>query len=205
MNATSLPLKHIFDKMNSICTMPPKFELELLHSIERVEIPKNHVLLERGQICDYYYYIEKGILSCHEWDDDGIKEYCTWLMFEGNIATSILSFNARVPSVDTIRAQERCILHLLPWKAVDSFTRGSRQFGFIRQTLTNEYYLQFSKMDAQRIRPPEQFFQYLENLYGDNFYRVPARIMASHLGISETTYYEIKKNFGRDARNKAKR
>ncbi|HEV2481761.1 MAG TPA: hypothetical protein VGS79_18970 [Puia sp.] len=191
--------------MNKICAMPPKFELELLHSIERIEIPKNRVLLERGQICDHYYYIEKGILSCHELDDAGGKEYCTWLMFPGSIATSILSFNERVPSIDIIRTEEKSVLHLLPWKNVDRFTRQSRQFAFIRQELTNKYYLQFSKMDAQRLRPPEQFFQYLETLYGDDFYRVPGKIMASHMGISETTFYEIKKNFGRDHRNKGKR
>jgi hypothetical protein len=200
----TLPLKHIIDKMNGICRMPPRFELELMHSIERIEIPKNYVLLERGQICDHYYYIEKGILSCHELDDAGLKEYCTWLMFPGDIATSILSFNERVPSVDSIRAAKKCILHLLPWKAVDRFTRQSREFAYIRQTLTNKYYLRFSEMGAMRLRPAEQFFQYLETLYGDDFYRVPVRIMATHLGISETTYYEIKKNFGRDVRKNGK-
>lgn len=199
----TLPLKHIIGEMNKICAMPAKFELELMHSIERIDVPKNHVLLDRGQICDYYYYVEKGILSCHEWGDTN-KEYCTWLMFPGDIATSILSFNTRVPSEDTIRTVEETTLHLLPWKAVDRFTLRSRQFALIRQVLTNKYLLLFSRINAQRLRPPEQRYQFLETLYGDNFYRVPARIMASHIGISETTFFEIKKNFGRDARKNGK-
>jgi hypothetical protein len=200
----TLPLKHIIGEMNKIIAMPAKFQLELLHSIERIEIPKNHVLLERGKICDYYYYVEKGILSCHEWDDANNKDYCTWLMFAGNIATSILSFNCRVPSVDTIRAVERSILHLLRWQDVDRYTRQSREFAYIRQELTNQYYLQISKIDALRLRPPEQLFQYLKTLYGENFNRVPNKTMASHMGISEASFYDIKKKFGGDNRKKGR-
>lgn len=185
--------------------MPAKFQLELLDCIERKEIRKNEVLLERGELCNFYYYIEKGILSCHEWEEAGSKEYCTWLMFEGNIATSIISFNDRVPASDTIRPIEDSILHLLRWEHVDRFTRGSRNFAFIRQELTNKYYLHMSNISAQRLRPPELFYQYLETLYGDNFYRVPGRIMASHMGISESSFYEIKKKFGRDNLKKVKR
>jgi len=201
----TLPLKHIIGEMNKISAMPAIFQLELMNCIERIEISKNEVLLERGQLCDYYYYIEKGILSCHEWDDAGSKEYCTWLMFEGNIATSILSFNNRVLSMDAIRPIEDSVLHLLRWEHVDRFTRESRAFALIRQELTNRYYLHMSNISAQRLRPPELFYQYLENLYGDNFYRIPGKIMASHIGISESSFYEIKKKFGRNNRKEAKR
>ena len=178
--------------MNDICPMPGKFQLLLHQSIVRLEVPKNKVLLRPGQLCDHYYYIEKGILSCHEQEDD--KEYCNWLMFPGNIATAVESFNKRVPSRETIRAATGCILHLLSWKHVQEFTDKQRAFARIRQVITDDYHLQAREMDNRRKRPPEEFYEYLKELYGENFPLIPRKLLAAHMGISEATLYEIIKN-----------
>jgi Cyclic nucleotide-binding domain len=198
----TLPLKHIIDEMNRISFMPEKFQLQLMHSIVRMELPKDQLLLERGQQCDYLYYIEKGILSCHEWDDDNEKEYYTWLMFPGDIATSVESFNSRVPSVDTIRTVTHCTLHALSWKHVEQYTIASREFGYIRQRLTDKYHFQGRNIDAQRKRPPEQFYEFLKNLWPEHFDSIPNKVMASFMGISEALFYKIEKNNKRGSSKK---
>lgn len=188
----TLPLKHIFDKMNGISLMPEKLENLLLKHIEHVALPKNHTLLHFGQICNHYYYIEKGILSCHQLEEN--KEYCTWLMFPGDIATAVDSFNNRVASTETIRTATDCILHLLSWKHVEEFTDEYRAFAKIRQVLTDYYHWQGREMDVRRKRPHEIFYEYLKDVYGKKFNLIPRKLLAAHMGISETLLYEIIKN-----------
>ena len=189
----TLPLKHIIGKMNDICQMCGDLELLLLKSIVRTEIPKNHVLLEPGQLCDFYYYIEKGILSCHEWKDD--KEYIPWLMFPGDIATSVESFNYRVPSQETIRSQTNCTLHLLSWKHADDFRHKYRAFADIRDYLSNQYALLAWNMGAECKRPPEKFYEFLKEMHGEQIDQLSRKLLATYMGISEASLYNIIKNY----------
>jgi CRP-like cAMP-binding protein len=177
--------------MNDLCTMPAELESLLFKITERMEVPRNHVLIKPGQVCDHLYYIEKGILSCHE-KEKGKKIY-TWLMQQGDIATSVESFNFRLPSRDTIESITDCILHTLSWKGVKSLTKSYPEFGDIRQQLTDKYHLQAREVDAQRRREPEQFYQYLKSIYGANLDLIPDKILASYMGISVATLYRHKK------------
>jgi len=188
----TLPLKHIFDKMNGICAMPERFQLQLMHSIVRLELPGNYVLHDRGQVCDHLYYIEKGILSCHELIEG--KEYCSWLMFPGDIATAVESFKLRTPSKDIIRTVIPCTLHLLSWKDTTDFSRQEPSFGAIRQDLTDYYHWQARELDTQRKRPPEEFFQHLKKLFGEHFHLLPRKLLAAYMGISEPALYKLLKN-----------
>lgn len=183
--------------MNRICEMPERFQLQMMHSIERLELPKNQVLLQRGQICDYLYYIEQGILSCHELIDK--KEYCSWLMFPGDIATAVESFRNRTPSNDLIYTPSGCVLHLLSWKNTIDFTREEPSFSAIRQDFTDYYHWQAREMDTQRKRPPEDFYRHLRALHGDLLDLLPRKLLASFMGISEQSLYNIIKN-GRNKR-----
>lgn len=188
----ALPLKHILEKMNGICGMPDKLQLQLLHSIDRAEFPKNHVLLRPGDICEYLYYIEHGMLSSHEVDDD--KEYCNWMMFPGDIATAVQSFNYRIPSNEIVRTVHPSTLHLLSYQHLEQFTSDFTEFGNIRQRLTDQYHLQARTMDVKRKRPPEQFYEYLREAYAEHFHLIPRKLLASYMGISETSLYAIIKN-----------
>jgi hypothetical protein len=188
----ALPLTHIFEKMNGIARMPAKLQLLLLQGIEHIELPKNQVLLKPGQICDHYYYIEDGILSCHP--QDGDKAYCSWLMFPGDIATAVESFNNQVPSKETIRTVTPCKLHLLAWKHVQNFTDKHRAFAKIRQVLSDSYALLAWEIGVQRQHHPEEFYQYLKKLYAEHFHLIPRDLLAAYMGISPAKLYEIIKN-----------
>ena len=188
----TLPLKHIIDKMNSICQMSPDLQLQLMNSIVRIEVPKDQILIEPGQICDHYYYIETGVLSCHQRVDD--IDYCKWLMFPGDIATAVESFNLRVPAEETIRSVTSCILHLLSWKHAEDFRHTHRAFADIRDYLSNVYALQAWDLIAAGKRPPEKFYEYLKELYGEQLFRLPRKALAGLLGISEALLYTIIKN-----------
>src|SRR5579872_2868333 len=102
----ALPLDYIINKMKEYCPVPADLELRIRATAKPRHVPRNTVLLRPGEICDHLYYIEQGILSCHE--VEGKEKYCTWLMREGDIATSVYSFNNRLESKERIVAVEDC-------------------------------------------------------------------------------------------------
>jgi CRP-like cAMP-binding protein len=158
---------------------------------KRCEIRRKKKLLVPGEVCDQLYYIEKGILACFEEEKE--KNYCTWLMMEGDIATSVTSFNNQVPSSETIIAVEDCILYSLSKQELEAICDRYVQFRIIRQRLTDKYHIQSRTLDAQRKRTPEHFYDYLQKNYSEMVSRVPIKILASFMGITEPTLYDIKK------------
>ena len=182
----ALPLSTQIDRMNSIHPMSDKLKLALYKRAKRRKVLAREVLLKPGESCDLLYFIEEGILSCFE--IDGKKRYCTWLMFEGDIATSVDSFNNRVASTEKIVAVTDCIIWTITWQDNEDLTAEFPEYGIIRQKLTDHYHIQSRQIDAQRRRKPEQFHAFLLRTFPD-IVRVPKTTVASFMGITEQTLY----------------
>ena len=183
----ALPLTTQIERMNSIHNMPDKLKLALFNTAKNRKVHAREVLLKPGEICNHLFFIEEGILSCLE--KEGKKTYCTWLMFEGDIATAVDSFNNQVPSTETIEAVTDCIIWTITWQDNEDLTAEFPEYGFIRQKLTDHYHIQSRQIDAQRRRRPEQFYAFLLKTFPD-IVRVPKKTVASFMGITEQTLYD---------------
>ncbi|HXB95394.1 MAG TPA: Crp/Fnr family transcriptional regulator [Puia sp.] len=185
-------MEEIIALLNSVHHMPKALQLRLWQMAKRKEVPRKTILLSPGDICNYLYYIEKGILACHHHEDG--KSYCTWLMTERDIATSVKSFNDQVPSTESIEAVEDSILWVISKQELEELSEQFKVFRNIRQRLTDKYHKQCRDLDAQRKRTPEQFYDYLSENFPEFPRRVPNHILASYMGIAESTLYKIKKD-----------
>jgi CRP-like cAMP-binding protein len=157
--------------------------------IRRLEPARNNTLLLPGDICRDLYLIEKGMLACFDVEND--KRYCTWLMTAGDFVTAVDSFNNQVVSTETIVALTDCLLWAITRQDLDELTAAYPEFGVIRQMLTDKYHIQSRIMDAKRKRPPEQFYDYLLANYPAMVAGAPVTALASLMGITRTTLYEI--------------
>jgi CRP-like cAMP-binding protein len=166
-----------------------EFVKDLQKRIRRLEPVKNNTLLIRGDICRDLYLIEKGMLGCFDWENG--KKYCSWLMIAGDFVTAVESFNNQVISTETIIALTNCILWAITKEDFDQLTERHAEFQRIRQILTDQYHIQSRVMDTKRKRPPEQFYNYLLTHYPSLVREAPDTALASLMGISRTTLYEI--------------
>jgi len=174
--------------------MPAELQLTLHTLGKRIDLQKWDTLHKRGDICTNLYFIEKGLLCCYDKEAAIDKEYCVWLMEEGNIVTCVNSFDTGAVSTETIMALESCILWTITRQTLEALTTDYREFAAIRIKLTERYHVQSRNMDAQRKRPPELFFDYLNKEYPRLITRVPNKHLSSFMGIRESTLYQIKKN-----------
>lgn len=157
--------------------------------IRRLEPARNNTLLLKGDICRDLYLIEKGMLGCYDIEEG--KRYCTWIMTEGDFVTAVHSFNQQAVSTETIVALSHCILWAITKDDLEQLTEKYPEFGIIRQKLTDKYHIQSRVMDARRKRSPEQFYDWLVGAYPSLVQRAPVTALASLMGITRTTLYEI--------------
>lgn len=165
------------------------FVHDLETRIRRLEPAKNNTLLLKGDICRDLYLIEKGMLGCFDVEEN--KRYCSWLMTPGDFVTAVDSFNNQVVSTETIIALTDCVLWAITKADLDQLTESYPEFQVIRQKLTDKYHIQSRVMDAKRKRPPEQFYEYLAANYPIIVRDAPVTALASLMGITRTTLYEI--------------
>jgi CRP-like cAMP-binding protein len=187
-------MKEAIALLSSICPMPAELKLALHDMGKRIDLSKWEVLHKRGDICTNLYFIEKGLLCCYDKEAAIDKEYCVWLMEEGNIVTCVNSFDTGEASAEKIMALENCTLWTITKPQLEALTAAYREFATIRIKLTERYHVQSRNMDAQRKRPPELFFDYLNKEYPHLVTRVPNKHLSSFMGIWESTLYQIKKN-----------
>lgn len=168
--------------------LTPEFIRDLESRIRRIEAAKNNTLLLKGDICRNLFLIEKGLLGCYDSEDK--KHYYVWIFCEGDFVTAVDSFNNQTVSTEAIIALSNCVLWAITKKDLDELTEKYPEFSIIRQRLTDKYHIQSRVMDAKRKRPPEQFYDYLLATY-PYLRHAPATALASLMGITRTTLYEI--------------
>ncbi|MEO6729819.1 MAG: Crp/Fnr family transcriptional regulator [Ferruginibacter sp.] len=161
--------------------------------IHTKKLPKKNFLLKAGHFCREICFVEKGLLRCFY--INGESEVCSWFMKEGDIIISIESFFQQKESYESIQALEDCTLHYIEYAELNYIYQTFSEFNFIGRVLTEKYYqLWAAQLYALRMKQtPERYNWLLENHPG-LVLRVPAKYLASYLGITEVTLSRIKGN-----------
>ena len=74
-----------------------------------VSFDKGELLLEAGQECEHIYFIKKGVVR--GFIKEGKKDITTWITAEGEMVSSILSFERKGSAVENMQAIEDCEMH----------------------------------------------------------------------------------------------
>ena len=83
-----------------------KIEEKLLGEVFQKEVlTKDALLLNFGQVCEHYYFVNKGALRIFFYDDNG-EEYTSWIAFEDYFFTEQFSYTNSLPSRYAITAIE---------------------------------------------------------------------------------------------------
>jgi hypothetical protein len=188
----ALPLSHLIKGMSSIVRMSAALKADLYDAAERIDPAKRGILLRPDEVCDYLYYIERGVLGCYE-IHGGKKKY-SWLMLEGDIATSVISFNSRVPSSEYIQPLTACILHRLSYAKLTKLSNKYVKFKDIRQHYTDKYHIQAREIEQMRKRGHNELYDYLVKKWPGMDTLVPNAVFASYLDVSPSTLYEMRKD-----------
>lgn len=184
-------MEAILHYLHAIHPLSPAL-VDYLHcTLKTRELQKRDYLLRTGQVCRIICFIEQGLLRC--FNISGEHEVCSWFMKEGDVIISVESFYHQKESYEAIQALEDCTLHYITYSELQYLYQTFPEFNFIGRVLTEKYYcLSERRAYSLRMQRSDERFAYLVEQHPELLLRVPAKYLASYLGIAEETLSRIK-------------
>lgn len=165
---------------------------QFLNAFKSKTVKKNEILISKGDICRYTYFVCKGSIRAYFIADDG-QEATRYIAFENQFITTIHSFISQTPTNEFIQATEQSeILQIsfADFKKLIAETKLAKDL-YNKQLevayITNHWRLEsFLKMTAK-----ERYDFLIEN-YPSIIQRLSNKIVASYLGITQESLSRLK-------------
>lgn len=186
---------------NTITPMSEGLE-NYLRSILRAKLVKRkEILLREGEVNRHIYYIEKGLVRGY-YAGDG-EEINAWFQKEGDIFISVHSFFQQRASHEFIQAVEDCVIWGISHEQLDYAYLHFPEFNFHARIILQKYYsLSEERNYILRRSTMSRRYEYYIEKYADLLLRVPDKYIATHLGMTITTYSHTKSKYLEEKRRK---
>ena len=184
-------MEALLNFLNGIHPLSDGLQNYLFEILKTKELKKKDFLLKAGHVCRNVCFIEKGLLRCFYTKADA--EVSSWFMKEGDVIISIESFYQQKESYESIQAIEDSIVYFISYTELNYIYKTFPEFNFIGRVLTEKYYtLWAEQLYALRMQQATERYKWLMDHHPELILRVPAKYIASYLGIDETTLSKIK-------------
>lgn len=179
------------EKILNISSLSEESQEAFLNIVEHFSFKKNEIILENGQISNYIFYIEKGLVRIFYHKHD--KEVTEWIALEGEFFMSIASFYQRIPSNLIQQATEKSEIIGIPH---DAFMELCTKYHDIetlhRKMITTSLLLSQERVDSIQFETAHQRYDALVSKRPDIIQRVSLTYIASFLGITLETLSRIR-------------
>jgi CRP-like cAMP-binding protein len=153
---------------------------------------RNEILLEKGKVSQYLYFVVKGCLRIFLIDDNG-QEATRFLIFEGSFGTAFPSFVLREPSAAAIQSIEPSELLMISHndyqKLMDAVPGWERMN---RLGLQQDYIDAIIRIESLITMDAKERYDILMKRNPKMIQRLPSKIVADYLGLSQETLSRLK-------------
>lgn len=182
-------------QIQHILPMPADKAILIAASFKERILQKNDFLLKEGQVCNESHFIEQGYLRSFTYDTTG-KEVSTALYSPSMFANDFLSFFKRMPSQEHVQALTECKTWFISYEEVQANFHTIPEFReFGRMLLINNHAMLKQRMLSMIQKTAEQRYAHLMQNAPHVFQHVPLKIIASYLGITDSSLSRIRKDF----------
>lgn len=177
--------------IHKISRLSPESEVVFLDAWKHWSVPKEHVLVRPNAVCDYFYFIEKGIARIYYYKNE--KEITEWIAMDQQFFLSINSFFQRIPShliIHTLEPSEVYGIHHNDLMSLaDTYHDVEKWF---RIMVTGGLIMSQWRMDSIQFESAQQRYEKLLQNTPEIVKRVPLTYIASFLGITLETLSRIR-------------
>lgn len=164
-----------------------------IDSFSVLELKKNDYYVREDEICNYFCYIESGILQ-HSIEVLG-EEKTSYLALKNTVTSSLSSFLFRKPSRKNIKAIADCKLWVVDLETFRNLITVNKAFHQFYYNLIEKQICLIDdyRIDLLTLTPEERYKKLLTN-EPKLLQEVPLHYLASFLGISNRHMSRIRKN-----------
>lgn len=156
-----------------------------------MKIPRGAYLLKPGEICNHYYYIQKGILR--SFLKYGKKEITVWINPEEEITTAIRSIARNEPAEEYIQALEECELVVMHYDTMQQLYEQFPEMNRVGRMLLEQYYAASEeRVYICRIPGAQLRYKHFLDSRPELVNRIPLKYVASYLGITLETLSRLR-------------
>ncbi|MEL6489139.1 MAG: Crp/Fnr family transcriptional regulator [Cyanobacteria bacterium J06621_3] len=181
----------LLERINQLVLLNPQQQRNLCQHLKVIEITKDDVLLEKGQVSNHLYFVTAGVLrsSC---EVDG-KDVTRWFSVEGDFAAAYFSFVYRQPSEDCILPVTDSTLLALSHSALQDLSRQDTVWIDLNRHLLEYYYtLLLQRVLAFQTQSTAERYEKLLQEHPEIEEKIPLGYLASYLGMSQETLSRLR-------------
>ena len=176
----------VLDFLNSIIPISENLKIRLESILRTAEFKKKTVLLKEGQVSNYIYFIESGLIRIYYIKED--KEICSGLICEGGLAISVKSFFNREKSDEFIETIEDTRAQYISFQELEQLYIDFPEFNIVGRRLITQYYVKSEERNfLLRKQTAQEKFQFFQKHFGHLISRVQRKDIASYIGINLET------------------
>jgi len=170
---------------------------QLEKKINKDSIDDGELLLQKGQICKHFFYVEQGLLRFYSIDGKG-KEHILEFAPEKWIIGDRGSYYFNQPSKYFIDATEKTTMAVIDNKFLGVVSDISPQFQKHNERILHNHIRQLQDRINKLIgaTAEERYIDFLA-MYPNLTTRVPQWMIASYLGVTPESLSRIRKNISR--------
>lgn len=181
----------LLERLNQIVPLNPPQQRSLCNALKVVEITKDDILLETGQISNHIYFVVSGIVraSCNV---DG-KDVTRWFSMSGDFAAAYFSFVYRQPSEDSLLPITDTTLLALSHSALQDLSKEDSVWINLNRHLLEYYYTTLlERVLAFQTKSTAERYHHLLSEHPEIEDKVPLGYLASYLGMSQETLSRLR-------------
>lgn len=153
---------------------------------------RNEILLKAGETCAYMYFVKSGCLRVFMLDAEG-KESTRFLVFENKFGTAFPSFTLQEPSLASIQSLETSEVLYISYRDFqqlsDHFPGWEKVY---RINLEKDYIESIKRIESLITFNAKDRYKLLLINNQTLIKRLPSKIVADYLGISQETLSRLK-------------
>jgi len=175
--------------------MPHDKALDIAEQFQPRLLKRHKYVLQEGNIGKEAFFLESGYLRAFVNDPDG-NDVTISIFTPNSFVNNLVSFFRREPSEENIQAVTDCLVWAISYDALQTLFHGMpefREFGRMMLIMNN---LALKDRIVSMIRnTAEERYAALLQSKPDVFQHVPLKMIASFLGITDTSLSRIRRDF----------
>ncbi len=165
----------------------------IANQFKEYELPKNELLIKESKLCKETYFLESGFIRSYIRDNNG-NEVTTNIFSAPCFVNDFLAFFKQQPANENFQTLTQCVLQKMSYELVQTNFHTHPEFReFGRIMLVTNYSALQSRMLAMIKDTAEERYLKMLKQHPEIFQNIPLKIIASYLGITDTSLSRIRK------------
>lgn len=182
----------LLNHIRSIIKLSDEGAPGILSHFTSLEVPKKEILLEEGEFCRHYYFVEKGCLRLYFVDHKGMEQTIQFAI-ENWWLTDLHAFRSSARSSFSIQSVEKTKVQYITKKQMDELlTKYPGLHQYFSYVYERAYAATLFRVRLLRLTREETYQLFIKN-YPGFVQRVPQKLVASFLGFTPEYLSELRR------------